>query len=131
MPLRFTKKNISQADKVVEYILTREVDELETLLVKSIACNFNMSRNRLWRCFKKEKNMTLEEYIFRVKITHAAVLLQENMQLSVKEIGEKLGYYSCNYFICVFKRYFGTTPGRYRELKSNGKGWSYLAHKNS
>ncbi len=111
-----SKEKVSQSDKVIEYILTRKVNELETISVKSITRNLNIKRSKLWRSFKMEKNMTLEEYIFRIKITQAAILLQDRVELTVKEIGEKIGYYSYGYFIRIFKQYFGTTPGRYREF---------------
>lgn len=107
----------SQSDSVVEYILTRNSDELETLSVKSIAVNLGLRRNKLWRRFKSEKNITLREYIFRVKIVHASTLLLEKKELTVKEVGAKIGFYSYNYFIHIFKEFYGTTPGRYRELK--------------
>jgi AraC-like DNA-binding protein len=111
------KKNSSQSDKVVEYVLTRKIGELETLSVESVSKDLKIKRNKLWRGFKAEKELTPEEYIFRIKITRAAFLLEENDELTVKEIGEKVGYYDYNYFISIFKQYFGTTPGRYRKLK--------------
>lgn len=112
-----SKKKRYLSDKVVEYVLTREIDELEILSVESIARDFDMNRRKLLRCFKIEKEMTLKKFLFRVKIMQAAFLLREQEDLSVKEIGEKVGYYSYNYFIHIFKQYIGTSPGRYRELK--------------
>lgn len=111
------KKILKQTDKVVEYILTRETGEFEALSVESVARAMNKNRTRLWRCFKREKGMTLEEYIIRVKLNQAAILLQTRPDLTVKEIGEKVGYYCYDYFIRVFREYFGTTPGKYRDLK--------------
>jgi len=110
-----TKK--TQSGRVIEYILTRNTDELETLSVKSIAVGLDLKRNKLWRNFKSERNITLQEYIFRIKIVHASHLLLERDELTVKEIGAKIGFYSYNYFIYIFKKFYGTTPGRYRELK--------------
>ncbi len=106
-----------RSDEVIEYILTREPEEIENLSVKSIARDLNVDRRQLWRLFKREKKISLETYIFRVKIIEAAILLRNNDSLTVTEISEKVGYCTCDYFIRVFKKYFGTTPGRYRELK--------------
>lgn len=116
MTSQFKKK--SQSDRIVEYILTRKTVELETLSVESIARDLCINRTRLWRCFKKEKKITLEEYIFRIRINEAAYLLQNNSDLSIKEIAEKTGYYCYDYFIRIFKQYFGTSPGRYKDLKN-------------
>lgn len=110
------RKNCNLSDKVVEYILNRELDEFESLSVKTIARDLNIKRFNLWRCFKQEKEITAEEFIFRIKINKAALLLQNREDLKVKEIGEKIGYCSYGYFIHIFKKYFGVTPGRYREL---------------
>lgn len=109
------KKKLS--DEVVEYVLTLKFEELEILSVENLARNFNINRRKLLRSFKIERKMTLKEFLFRVRIMQAAFFLQENEELSVKEIGEKIGYYSYNYFIHIFKRYMGASPGRYRELK--------------
>ncbi len=112
------RKELGQSDLVVEYILIRELGELESLSVETIARNLKISRAQIWRTFKKEKKMTPEEYIFRIKLTQAAILLQYRTELSVKNISEAIGYYCYDYFIRIFKQYFGTTPGRYRELKN-------------
>jgi two-component system response regulator YesN len=103
----------------VAYILTRELDQLENLSVLSISRDLNINRNTLWRSFKIEKKMTVEEYIFRIKITYSAFLLENREDLNVKSIGEIIGYYDYNYFISIFKQYFGTSPGKYRKLKTN------------
>lgn len=113
---KIKKKNLTLSDEIIEYILTRKTEELRILSVESIAADLGMSRFKLGKHFKKEKEIILEKYIFRIKIVRAAYLLVESDELTVKEIGEKIGYYSYGYFIHIFKKYFGTTPGRYREL---------------
>lgn len=116
MNLHYKKKY--QSDSIVEFILTRKQDELETLSVESIARSLGINRTRLWRCFKKEKKLTLEEYIFRIRINEAAFLLQNKTELTIKEVAEKTGYYCYDYFIRIFKKYFGISPGRYKNLKN-------------
>jgi len=109
------------SDRVAEYILKESVGELDVLSVKAIALVFNIDRRHLWRVFKNEKGVTLESFLFRIKINEASSLLVHYPQLSVKEIAGKIGYSRCDYFIRVFKEYFGTTPGKFRDLKSNAK----------
>ena len=117
MTVKRAGKEMAQSDLVVEFILIRELEELENLSVEHVARSLKISRAQLWRTFKNEKQMTPEEYIFRIKLTQAAALLQYRTELSVKHISESIGYYCYDYFIRIFKQYFGTTPGRYRELK--------------
>lgn len=50
-----------------------------------------------------------------MKIIRAAFLLEKRKELTVKEIGEKIGYNSYGHFIRIFKKYFKVTPGKYRE----------------
>jgi AraC-like DNA-binding protein len=114
-------KELNLSDRVVECILTLEGTDLETLSVKSLSNKLGVSEFQLWRSFKIEKEMNLQEYIFRIKIHRAAVLLHDQIDLPIKKIASKVGYYSYGYFIKVFKRYFGTTPGKYREMKIDGK----------
>lgn len=113
------KRKVCQSDKIVKYILTRKNEELETLSVEKIARHLGTNRTRLWRIFKKEKKVTLGEYIFRIRINEAAFMLQNEHDLTIKEIAERTGYYCYDYFIRVFKQYFGTSPGLFRDLKGS------------
>lgn len=114
------KKKVSpkyMIDTAVEYILNLSVDELETISVEKISADIGTSQTRLWRYFKKEKNMTLKEFLVRIKINQAAILLRDEPGLTVKEISEKVGFYCYDYFFRIFNKYFGITPKRYRESK--------------
>jgi YesN/AraC family two-component response regulator len=48
----------------------------------------------------------------------AASLLVEDEELTVGGLSGKMGFCNADYFIQIFKRYFGITSGRYRELKN-------------
>ncbi|NIM78553.1 MAG: helix-turn-helix domain-containing protein [Candidatus Aminicenantes bacterium] len=109
-------KRNSLSDRVVEYVLTRTIDELAALTVESVAFNLNINRSHLSRTFKAEKNFTIEEFVFKIKIIRAATMLKDNVDLTIKEISKRMGFCRCDYFIRIFKRYFGITPARYREL---------------
>ena len=110
------KDNRSIADRVVEYVLSRKIDDLGSLTVESIASYLNINRSHLSRTFKQEKNFTIEDYVFKIKIVRATSMLKENSQMTIKEISRKLGFCRCDYFIRIFRQYFGTTPAKYREL---------------
>lgn len=103
--------------KVSDFIARLEIYEIETLSVDRISKDLNIDRKKIWRYFKKEKKLTLQKYLFRIKINHAANLLKHNPDLTVKQVAEKIGYNSYSYFIHIFKEHFGITPGKYRELE--------------
>jgi two-component system response regulator YesN len=109
-------KSRSLSDRVVEYVLTRNIDELAVLTVEGVAHKLNINRSHLSRTFRAEKNFTIEEFVFKIKIIRAASLLKDNADLTIKEIAKKMGFCRCDYFIRIFKRYFGITPARYRDL---------------
>jgi YesN/AraC family two-component response regulator len=110
------KDNSRVSDRVVEYVLTRDTDELGSLTVENIAAHLKINRSHLSRTFKTEKKFTIEEFVFKIKIIQAASMLKDNAEMTIKGIARKLGFSRCDYFIRIFKRYFGTTPAKYREL---------------
>jgi two-component system response regulator YesN len=110
------KEHSSVSDRVVEYVLTRKISELGSLTVENIAVNLKINRSHLSRTFRAEKKFTIEEFVFKIKIIRAASLLKENADMTIKEIARKLGFSRCDYFIRIFKSYFGTTPAKYRDL---------------
>lgn len=68
------------------------------------------------RCFKKHTGMTPVEYLQHMRMEEARRLLV-GTDMSVWEIGESVGLPDSNYFIKVFRRTTGCTPGKYREDK--------------
>jgi len=113
-------KNNSVSDRVVEYVLTRSLEELAVLTVEQISTHLNVNRSHLSRSFKNEKSFTIEEFIFKIKIIRSSDLLKDGDGLTIKDIARKMGFCRCDYFIRIFKLYFGTTPAKYRELMRQG-----------
>lgn len=111
------KKN-ELCDKVVEFVLTRNVDELASLTVSEIARRFNVSQSFLNRKFKHSRNFPLREYLFREKMARSALLLREDAGLTIKDVSERMGFQDNDYFTYIFKNHFGVPPGKYRECKS-------------
>lgn len=82
-----------------------------------IADTFGINESYLSKMFKKEFNIGLLNYINKVRIEKSKNLLAVKT-LNIAQISKDVGYISDITFIRVFKRYEGTTPGRYRELIS-------------
>lgn len=85
-----------------------------------VADEFQMDATYLSRVMKKDIGKSMLEFIHDVRLSEAKKLIQET-DLSIKEIGEKVGYINPQTFIRVFKKYEGITPGKYKELHSEGK----------
>jgi AraC-like DNA-binding protein len=71
----------------------------------------------LARCLKKYTGMSPLQYVHDLQIRRAKSLL-ENSELSVFEIGRQVGIDNANYFIRLFRKQTGITPGQYRSARS-------------
>ncbi len=67
--------------------------------------------------FKKETGKNFLEYLSEVRISNAKELLRET-NLSIAEIGNRVGYLDQKHFIATFKKYAGIKPGEFRKLYS-------------
>jgi AraC-like DNA-binding protein len=111
------KRNI--AVQVQHYVMTVTDEVLAGLNVGTLAYLFKIERSKLSKQFKRLTHMTLEDFLFREKMGRAAYLLTSDGDgLTVKEISERIGYCTCDYFIRKFKQFYGIAPGSYRDLKS-------------
>lgn len=73
-----------------------------------------LSPSRYITIFHEIMGVTPAQYLIRVRLNAACVLLRET-SFSSKEIGTMVGYEDPHYFNALFKRHIGTTPGLYRK----------------
>lgn len=109
------KKKVSY--QLVEYVMKATDEEFAGLSVGFLAHSFNIDRFKLLRLFKKQTNMTLEHFLYKEKMARAAYLLKVYRNMTIKQVAEKIGFCTCDYFIQKFKEYYGVVPGKYREFK--------------
>ncbi|KKI92476.1 hypothetical protein WQ54_08860 [Bacillus sp. SA1-12] len=100
------------SDKIV-YIIQNEFDT--ELSLESIAARLHYNKNYLSSIFKKEFKQSFSEYLALYRYDMAKKWLKET-NMSVKEISEKLQYKNSQNFIRSFRKFEGTTPGKYRDL---------------
>lgn len=102
------ESSIWKAIRFIEqyYYLDLDVDVL---------CNHvSYSRSYLSRTFKAETNMTIPEYVNRIRIQNSMNLLTTT-KMSVKEIAISVGIKDSFYFSKLFKKITGETPREYRK----------------
>jgi AraC-like DNA-binding protein len=90
------------------------------ITVGSIAAQLSLDRRYLPRLFRARYGITLQEYLIRVRMEHAARYLEEGY--NAEEAGRLSGYEDAVNFYRMFKRYFGESTGEYRRRIVKGEG---------
>jgi two-component system response regulator YesN len=99
-----------EVDKAVAYIHQHYSSDVT---LKAVAALVAMDEAYFSGLFKKKTGATLIHYIQQVRIEHAKGWLEQT-ELSVAEIGERVGFPNANYFIKIFRRWTRRTPSEYR-----------------
>lgn len=97
-------------------------EEFAAISVGELARLFETDRYKLSRQFKTQTGMTLEEFLYKEKMTRAALLLLAYKNITVKKVAERIGFCSPDYFIRKFRQFFGVVPGKYSEFKAKRSG---------
>ena len=79
-----------------------------------ICADLNVSKNALYRAFKKYENCTVGEYISLKRVEFAKDLMI-NTEKSLQIIAEESGFSDYTYFCKTFKKIMGVTPFKYRK----------------
>jgi|GEM_PF-1282798 len=75
---------------------------------------FKVSEAYLYQFFKEAAGTTFSNYIEDIRIKHACELLQQELDIDIKEIATRVGYSSDASFRRAFKRSMGAVPSEYR-----------------
>ena len=102
--------------KAMDYI----VQNIESPLisVEKLSHELGLSRVHFYRKIKALTNLTAVEFIRSVRLKRAAALLAQG-KLNIKEVQNRVGFESADYFRKCFKAQFGITPSEYMAQKSS------------
>ena len=89
---------------------------MEPVSLTRLARQYSYSTSHLIRCFNQAYQISPMQYLKKRRIEQAARLLLET-DLSVHEIGERVGLRIPSYFIRQFKQETGFTPAQYRAAR--------------
>lgn len=90
----------------------------EDILISDIANHVYLTPTYLCLLFKKERGVSINEYMTQVRIEKAKQLLSER-KLRLYEIANQVGYRDANYFSKVFRKVMGMNPSDYREKQGD------------
>lgn len=99
--------------KAVKYILGHYDREIT---LGKVAESIFVSGFYLSHLFRKEMNQTFSDYVGKIRIDKAKVMLKKDKTLQIQEIAEKVGFNDPNYFAKTFKKLTGVTPREYQSF---------------
>ena len=80
-----------------------------------IANNMNYSSSYLTKIFCQYFNSSPSKYLISLRIQKAQHILLHNPDLTIRQVGELVGYEDQGYFSRIFKKQTGLSPLEYRE----------------
>lgn len=112
--------DISRKKEQIPLILDYIQKFYKTASLSSTSKALFLHPNYLCKIIKDETGKTFTEILNETKMKKAKLLLGMTKK-SVDSISLEVGYSNPNYFYKLFKRYYGITPGQYRENISINK----------
>ncbi len=107
-PTRIDSEDFFQA--IIKYI---ENNLRNKISLQSVCDFFGISQTYMSKLFRKYKQMSFNEFVNQVRIHKAKELIKQDPSLSMKAVGECVGYTDPFYFSKVFKQITGTSPSAY------------------
>ncbi|MDG5785987.1 response regulator [Evansella sp. AB-P1] len=84
-----------------------------SISLKEAANQVHLNASYLSQLFKEQTGKNFNEYAKEVRMSEAKNLLLRT-SLRISEVAERLGYSDLAYFTNSFKKFYGTTPSKYR-----------------
>jgi AraC-like DNA-binding protein len=105
----------SNLEKAIDFI---EKNLEKDLSIQNISKSMHISQSVLYRNFRNYYGCTVGEYI-NTRRVEKSIEIMKNMDLSIEEISQSVGFASATYYGRVFKSKKGITPLKYRKLQNN------------
>ena len=104
--------SVDRRIQIAVRLLENNSDKQITLL--EIARIVNLSPSRLAHLFKRDMELSMQQYLTQLRLAKAKRQLETSF-LSVKEIAASVGFSSVARFVICFKNFVGSTPAQYRK----------------
>lgn len=107
--MRFTTKN-KRIESIHQYLMNNYRKDVNLAILADLV---NMAEGSLCRFFKTHMEMTIFEYLNKIKVDFACKLLMD-YNLSITDVALDSGFNSISHFNKQFKRITGIQPSEYR-----------------
>jgi len=113
---RNTELNFSRSlDRRIQVVvMLLESNSHQQIGIEDMARLVNLSPGRLAHLFKSEMELSIQQYLTRLRLAKAKSQLESSF-LSIKEIAASVGFSSAARFVVCFKNVVGATPAHYRK----------------
>lgn len=102
-------------EKIKSAMLMIEENYASKITLEELADTCRLSPNYFCRCFRETVGQTPIEYITEYRIEAACEMLAKGNN-SITDVCFSCGFNDLSYFIHIFKRYKGVSPGEYMKL---------------
>lgn len=109
-----SRSSTAMMELSIDYIRNHYDDP--NLSVNLLADQLNISTAYFGKLFTDFTGTKTLDYILKVRMEQARVLLLSEPSHSIAQISTEVGYSNSTYFTTTFKKYYGFTPSRFRDL---------------
>jgi YesN/AraC family two-component response regulator len=102
----------------VKRIYSIMLNKTSTCSLDSISGEIGMAVSYISRLFKKETGKNFRDELQTIKMERAAKMLESPAGYTNREISDSLGYQDAQNFCRVFKKRYGMSPGKFRDIHS-------------
>ena len=105
------KEKVTDSDRAACFIVSRRIEQLKTLRPIDVAFELNVNINRLSYIFKKERKISLSNFIEKARLNESVLIINKNPDISIEELCKTVGFskkklnnlFERNYFVGVEK----------------------------
>jgi AraC-like DNA-binding protein len=110
--------NNGLSERAVDFILSRNIDELAHLTEVGISEVLGANQAVLRRLFRASRRISLARFILREKLHRAVLVMDREPGISVEMLSNKLGFQNSENFSRAFEDYLAIKPTRYKQLRT-------------
>jgi len=103
-----------KSSDINEIILYLHTNYDKKITIKQLTDIFHVNRTTLSNNFSHATGMSLIDYIVKLRIKVASVLLRDT-HLTISEVAYRVGFNNNTYFLRTYRKYVGCTPSEYRK----------------
>jgi AraC-like DNA-binding protein len=112
-----TKLEVTKfSDEINEIILYLHTHYERKISIEELTEEFHINRTTLTDKFTKSTGMSATEYLIRLRVKMAAIMLRDTM-LPISEISYRVGFNDLTHFGRMFRKHMGYSPSEYRKKK--------------